>query len=97
MATPRSSASGAPASRRVLVTGAASGIGLETALALASGGDHVVVADRDVAGGKTTVRRILGAHGSAEFRELVEYVARKGDSIDVISGGDLRDHLATLA
>ncbi len=36
-------------------------------------------------------------YSRAEFRELVEYVARKGDSIDVISGSDLRDHLATLA
>lgn len=36
-------------------------------------------------------------YSRAEFRELVEYVASKGDSIDVISGSDLRDHLATLA
>jgi NAD(P)-dependent dehydrogenase (short-subunit alcohol dehydrogenase family) len=58
------------ASRRVLVTGAASGIGLETALALAGRGDHVVVADRDVAGGETTVGRIVEAGGSGEFQEL---------------------------
>jgi NAD(P)-dependent dehydrogenase (short-subunit alcohol dehydrogenase family) len=56
--------------RRVLVTGAASGIGLHTALALARGGDHVVVADRDVAGGETAVRRIARAGGRAELREL---------------------------
>jgi NAD(P)-dependent dehydrogenase (short-subunit alcohol dehydrogenase family) len=59
-----------PASRRVLVTGAASGIGLETALALAGRADHVVVADRDVAGGEATVRRIVEAGGSGEFQEL---------------------------
>jgi NAD(P)-dependent dehydrogenase (short-subunit alcohol dehydrogenase family) len=52
------------------VTGAASGIGLETALALARGGDHVVVADRDVAGGEAAVRRIARAGGRAELREL---------------------------
>ena len=56
--------------RRVLVTGAASGIGLETALQLAARGDHVVVADRNVAGGEAVVRRIVEAGGSAEFREL---------------------------
>jgi NAD(P)-dependent dehydrogenase (short-subunit alcohol dehydrogenase family) len=56
--------------RRVLVTGAASGIGLETALALARGGDHVVMADRDVAGGEAAVARMVEAGGSAEFHEL---------------------------
>jgi len=60
----------APAPRRVLVTGAASGIGLQTALALARDGDHVVVADRDVAGGGAAVARIHEAGGSAELREL---------------------------
>ena len=43
-------------SRRVLVTGAASGIGLETSLQLARRGDHVVVADRNVAGGEAAVQ-----------------------------------------
>jgi NAD(P)-dependent dehydrogenase (short-subunit alcohol dehydrogenase family) len=56
--------------RRALVTGAASGIGLETALQLAHRGDHVVVADRNVAGGEAAVRRIVDAGGSAELREL---------------------------
>ena len=60
----------APASRRVLVTGAASGIGLEASLQLARRGDHIVVADRNVAGGEAVVRRIIAAGGSAEFREL---------------------------
>jgi NAD(P)-dependent dehydrogenase (short-subunit alcohol dehydrogenase family) len=54
----------------VLVTGAASGIGYETALQLAARGDHVVAADRNVAGGEAVVRRIAEAGGSAEFREL---------------------------
>jgi NAD(P)-dependent dehydrogenase (short-subunit alcohol dehydrogenase family) len=55
---------------RVLVTGAASGIGLETALQLAARGDHVIVADRNVAGGEAVVRHIAEAGGSAECREL---------------------------
>ena len=57
-------------SRRVLVTGAASGIGLETSLQLARRGDHVVVADRNIAGGEAAVQRIRDAGGSAEFRAL---------------------------
>ena len=47
----------AAGSHRVLVIGATSGIGLETALALARRGDHVVVADRDVAGGEAAAAR----------------------------------------
>jgi NAD(P)-dependent dehydrogenase (short-subunit alcohol dehydrogenase family) len=56
--------------RRVLVTGAASGIGLEAALQLAQRGDHLILADRNVAGGIAAVERITGNGGSAEFREL---------------------------
>jgi len=56
--------------RRVLVTGAASGIGLETSLQLANLGHHVLVADRNVPGGEAAVERIRDAGGSAEFREL---------------------------
>lgn len=59
-----------PGAQRVLVTGAASGIGLETSLQLARLGHHVLVADRNVAGGEAAVQRIVGAGGSAEFREL---------------------------
>ena len=56
--------------RRVLVTGAASGIGLETALQLAARGDHVILADRNVAGGTAAAQRIVASGGRAEFREL---------------------------
>jgi NAD(P)-dependent dehydrogenase (short-subunit alcohol dehydrogenase family) len=63
-------AESAPGPRRVLVTGGASGIGLETSLELGRRGDHVLVADRNVAGGQAAARRIVAASGSAEFREL---------------------------
>jgi NAD(P)-dependent dehydrogenase (short-subunit alcohol dehydrogenase family) len=61
---------GATRARRVLVTGAASGIGLEAALQLAARGDHVVIADRDVAGGEAALRRIVDAGSTGEFRQL---------------------------
>ena len=50
-----------------LVTGAGAGIGRATALAFASEGLKVVVADRDVAGGEETVAQIKAAGGSAIF------------------------------
>jgi len=56
--------------RRILVTGAASGIGLETAVQLAQRGDHVIVADRNVDGGIVVAERITAAGGRAEFRAL---------------------------
>ena len=55
---------------RVLVTGAASGVGLETALQLAQRGDHVIVADRNVDAGKAVAERIAAAGGRVEFRAL---------------------------
>lgn len=60
----------ASAARRVIVTGAASGIGLETALQLAQLGDHVVIADRNQPGGEAVVKRITDSGGSAEVRAL---------------------------
>jgi NAD(P)-dependent dehydrogenase (short-subunit alcohol dehydrogenase family) len=44
--------------RRALVTGAASGIGFETARALAQHGAEVLLLDRDVEGGHAAVKRI---------------------------------------
>jgi NAD(P)-dependent dehydrogenase (short-subunit alcohol dehydrogenase family) len=55
---------------RTLVTGAASGIGLQVALKLAARNCHVIVADRNVAGGEATVTAIAQTGGSAEFRPL---------------------------
>jgi NAD(P)-dependent dehydrogenase (short-subunit alcohol dehydrogenase family) len=51
-----------------VVTGAASGIGRETALALAREGAAVTISDVDVEGGKETVRLIEQAGGKAIFQ-----------------------------
>jgi NAD(P)-dependent dehydrogenase (short-subunit alcohol dehydrogenase family) len=51
----------------VLVTGAASGIGRESALALAREGANVCVADVDAEGGEETTQEIIDAGGKAIF------------------------------
>lgn len=56
--------------RLALVTGAASGLGLETALGLARRGARIVVADRNAEGGHAAVERIRAAGGTAEFLAL---------------------------
>lgn len=53
--------------RVAVITGAASGIGRETALKFASNGDQVVVADFNEAGGNETVDRIKTGGGEAIF------------------------------
>lgn len=55
------------AGKIALVTGAASGIGRATALALAHAGAAVVVGDLDEVGGAETVRQIAAAGGRAAF------------------------------
>lgn len=50
-----------------VVTGGASGIGRATAKAFAREGAHVVVIDRDAAGGEHTVAEIRNAGGNAQF------------------------------
>jgi 3-oxoacyl-[acyl-carrier protein] reductase len=57
------------AGKVALVTGAASGIGRATALALAREGASVAIADVDAAGGEETVRQIEAGGGRARFVE----------------------------
>lgn len=56
------------ASKVALVTGASSGIGRASALALAKAGAKVLVADIDSEGGEETVRLIKDAGGEAVFQ-----------------------------
>lgn len=56
--------------RRAIVTGGASGLGLASSQALARDGYHVIIADRNVAGGEAAVALIRQAGGQAEFRPL---------------------------
>ena len=56
-----------PAATTALVTGATSGIGRATALALAASGIHVAVTGRDEVRGTQTVEAIQAAGGRADF------------------------------
>lgn len=56
--------------RVVVITGAASGIGRETALKFARKGDKVVVADFNEIGGKETVELIKEENGEATFIQV---------------------------
>jgi NAD(P)-dependent dehydrogenase (short-subunit alcohol dehydrogenase family) len=54
--------------RRAIVTGAASGIGVETARALAVAGAEVTLAVRDLAAGEATAKDINGSTGRDDIR-----------------------------
>ncbi len=59
-----------PRTRRILITGATSGIGLHTALQLAAQGEHIILAARNPQRGEETLQRIVESGGKAEFRRL---------------------------
>src|SRR5512138_270202 len=56
--------------KTVLITGTTSGIGLETARALAAMGARIVAGARDAARGQAVVEEIVRAGGSAELLEI---------------------------
>jgi NAD(P)-dependent dehydrogenase (short-subunit alcohol dehydrogenase family) len=68
------------AGRRVVVTGGSSGIGFETALALASSGAEVTLAVRDLEAGQRSAREILAATGRAAAVARLDLA--DGSSID---------------
>src|SRR5262245_25532833 len=74
--------------RIAVVTGANGGLGLETALALAGAGAHVVVAARDPLKTATAIDVIRAAHPAAS----VEVVA-----LDLASLASVRDAAAAIA
>ncbi|HET9707136.1 MAG TPA: SDR family NAD(P)-dependent oxidoreductase [Gemmatimonadales bacterium] len=65
------------AGRTILVTGATSGIGLETARALARTGGRVIVAVRDAVRGAAVVQQLVAAGGEAELlvADLASYTS----------------------
>jgi retinol dehydrogenase-12 len=72
--------------KTVLITGATSGIGLETARELARQGARVLIGARDVAKGQAVVSEIASAGGQAEFLR-----------IDMASFASIREAAALLA
>lgn len=87
------------AGQGVLITGAASGMGLETAQAFARHGAHVLLTDRDVAGVEAAAAAIRGEGGIADASGLD--VSDQGQIEAVFALADARlpalDHLVTCA
>jgi NAD(P)-dependent dehydrogenase (short-subunit alcohol dehydrogenase family) len=77
--------------RAALVTGATSGIGAATAIALAEHGAHVLVAGRDRTRGESVVGKIRAQGGKADFvaADLTDYHSahRLADDATQLGGG----------
>jgi NAD(P)-dependent dehydrogenase (short-subunit alcohol dehydrogenase family) len=86
------------AGKRVIVTGASSGIGLETAAALAAKGAEVVLAVRDTAKGERALGQIRTVHPGANatvmrldlgdlssVKEFAEQFSARHDRLDVLT------------
>lgn len=93
--------------RTAIVTGATSGIGHATALALAGSGHHVVACGRDPERGAALAARLEDTAGSGEFAELdltapeaadalVDRAARRTGRIDVLVNNAGEHLLATV-
>lgn len=82
-------------SKRVVVTGGASGIGRAICELFAREGASIVIGDLDVAGGQETVARIVNAGGKADFlatdvsqetdvKRLIDHAAASLGGIDIV-------------
>jgi NAD(P)-dependent dehydrogenase (short-subunit alcohol dehydrogenase family) len=76
------------AGKRIVVTGAASGIGIETARALAVAGAEVTLAVRDIDAGTRVAREIAGATGSDRLRVSFLDLADRGSIAAFVAGWD---------
>ncbi|MCK9931020.1 SDR family NAD(P)-dependent oxidoreductase [Frankia sp. Mgl5] len=74
--------------RRVVVTGASSGIGVETARALAGAGAEVTLAVRDVEAGRRTGDEIVAATGNKEIHVAPLDLADRASVAAFVAGWD---------
>lgn len=74
--------------RRVVVTGASSGIGVETARALAGAGAEVTLAVRDVEAGRRTADEIVAATGNKEIHVAPLDLADRASVAAFVAGWD---------